>query len=95
MRRKADGAYGHLSEISPKDAGDVVGGVVFAFPVEGLSVLGGAVIRKQGIEKGYARGAVSRMPPVARACVWLSHLHERYLRSRWLRGVSRVVYKRG
>lgn len=41
-KRGTGGTYGHLSEISSKDAGDVVGCVLFALPVEGFSVLGNA-----------------------------------------------------
>jgi len=35
-----DDRFGHLSEVSSENTGDIVGGVVFAFPVEGLSVAG-------------------------------------------------------
>lgn len=43
VERRTGGTYRHLNEVPTKDAGDVVGGVVFGLPVEGLSVLGSGV----------------------------------------------------
>lgn len=54
------GTYGHLSEIAPKDAGDVMGGVVFGLPVEGFSVLDLCERERRGGERRVrTRGGIS------------------------------------
>lgn len=43
MGARTGGTYGHLGEITTKDACDVVRCIVFGLPIEGLAVLGSEV----------------------------------------------------